>query len=112
MPALESVVVVRKPKRDGFGNRPASAVLRWTVPGFQFAPGPSREMGLAAAQVETDGTLYGPPKTEIDRIVVGPPVGIQPTDEIEVRGDAYAVVGRVQDWGSSGSVIVLKRVTG
>lgn len=114
MAGTESVVVVRRPKKDGFGNRPAGSTLRWTVPGFQYAPGPSREVGLGAAQVDTDGTLYGPPKVEIDRIVTatGQPTGVQPTDEIEVRGETYAVVGRVQDWGSSGSVIVLKRVTG
>lgn len=114
MAGTETVAVVRKPPKNGFGNRPAGATLRWTVPGFQFAPGPSQEAGLGSSQVDTDGTLYGPPKVEIDRIVtgVGQPTGIQPTDEIEVRGDAYAVVGRVQDWGSAGTVILLKFVTG
>ncbi len=109
--AIESVDVVRRPKRDGFGNRPAGSTLRWTVPGWQFAPGPSQEMAVGAggAQVETDGTLYGPPKVDVDQVVPG---GIKPTDEIEVRGDLYSVVGRVQDWGSSGSVVVLKLVTG
>jgi hypothetical protein len=105
----ESVVVVRAPKRDGFGNRPAGDTLRFTVPGWQFAPGPSQEMGVGGAQVETDGTLYGPPVLEVNRLV---PEGIKPTDQIEVRGDLYSVVGRVQDWGSAGAVIVLKLVTG
>ena len=105
----ETVVVVREPKRDGFGNRPAGQVKRWLVPGWQFAPGPSREAGYAVGQIETDGTLYGPPVLEINRIVEN---GIQPTDRIEVRGDPYSVVGRVQDWGSSGAVVVLRRVTG
>jgi hypothetical protein len=109
MPGSEIVTVIRQPKRDGFGNIPAGAVLQWDVPGFQFAPGPSQEMGLGSGQVDTDGTLYGPPVTDIDAIVTG---GIQPTDQIKVRGDLYSVVGRVQDWGPSGSVIVLKRVTG
>jgi hypothetical protein len=105
----EVVTVVRKPKRDGFGNIPAGATLQWQVPGFQFAPGPSQEMGLGSGQVDTDGTLYGPPVTDINAIV---PDGILPTDQIQVRGDLYSVIGRVQDWGSSGSVIVLKLVTG
>lgn len=109
MAGTETVVVVRKPKRDGFGNIPAGATQRWEVPGWQFAPGPSQEMGLGGGQVDTDGTLYGPPVTDINQTVVD---GIQPTDLIEVRGDLYQVVGRVQDWGSSGSVVVLKRVTG
>lgn len=109
MAGAETVTVVRPPKRDGFGNRPAGATLRWDVPGWQFAPGPSQEMGMGGGQVESDGTLYGPPKTEVDAIVTN---GVQPTDLIEVRGDSYAVVGRVQDWGTAGCVIVLKRVTG
>lgn len=109
MAGTEDVVVVRKPARDRFGNIPAGATQRWTVGGWQFAPGPSREMGLTVGQVETDGTLYGPPVVQINQNV---PNGILPTDLIEVRGDAYQVVGRVQDWGASGSVVVLKLVTG
>lgn len=109
MAGTEVVTVVRKPKRDTFGNIPAGATLRWDVPGFQFAPGPSMEMGIGSGQVDTDGTLYGPPVTAINEIVTG---GIKPTDQVEVRGDLYSVIGRVQDWGSSGSVIVLKLVTG
>ncbi len=109
MAGSETVVVIREPKKDGFGNRPASAVKRWPVPGWDFAPGPSQEMGSGSGQVETDGTLYGPPVAAIDAIVEG---GIKPTDRIDVRGDIYSVVGRVQDWGRSGTVVVLKLVTG
>lgn len=109
MAGTEVVQVVRKPRKDNFGTRPAGEPQRWDVPGFQFAPGPSQEMGAATGQTETDGTLYGPPKADIDAIVDD---GVQPTDHILVRGDTYQVVGRVQDWGSSGTVIVLKLVTG
>lgn len=109
MAGSENVTVVREPRRDTFGNRTAGTTSRWTVPGWQFAPGPSAEMGLGGGQIETDGTLYGPPVTVIAAAV---PDGIQPTDRIEVRGDPYEVVGRVQDWGRAGAVIVLKRVTG
>jgi hypothetical protein len=66
-------------------------------------------MGIGSGQVESDGTLYGPTVTDIGQIVDG---GIKPTDQIRVRGDLYSVVGRVQDWGSSGAVIILKLVTG
>lgn len=107
--AGETVTVVRKPKRDTFGNIPAGTPDQWEVPGWQFAPGPSTEMGLGGGQVETDGTLYGPP---VDDIVAVVDEGILPTDQIVVRGDTYAVVGRVQDWGKAGTVVALKRVTG
>ena len=109
MAGTEVVTVVRKPKRDNFGNIPAGQTSTWQVPGWQFAPGPSQEMGMGGGQIETDCTLYGPAKVDVDRIVPG---GITPTDLIVVRGDTYAVVGRVQDWGSAGSVILLKFVTG
>ncbi len=109
MAGSETVVVVRPPARDSFGNRAAGEPTRWTVSGWQFAPGPSTEMGLGGGQVETDGTLYGPPVAEINQTVTG---GIQATDQIEVRGDVYQVVGRVQDWAAAGAVVVLKRVTG
>lgn len=109
MAGSETVVVVREPRRDGFGNVPAGTILRWSVPGWQFAPGQSQEMGLGSGQVDTDATLYGPPVADINLIVTD---GIQTTDKIEVRGDPYLVVGRVQDWGTAGTVIALKRVTG
>lgn len=109
MAGTETVTVVRKPKRDNFGNIPAGAVQQWDVDGWQFAPGPSTEMGLGGGQVESDGTLYGPAVADINLTVPG---GIDPADQIIVRGDTYSVIGRVQDWGSAGTVIVLKQVTG
>jgi hypothetical protein len=109
MAGTETVVVVREPKKDGFGNVPAGAVLRYEVPGWQFAPARSAEMGIGGGQVETDGALYGPPVADINLAV---PAGIQPTDKIEVRGDPYNVIGRIQDWGTAGSVVILKLVVG
>ncbi len=105
----ETVTVIRKPKRDLFGDRTAGADLQWEVPGWEFAPGPSQEMGAAGGQVETDATVYGPPVVDIARTV---PEGIKPTDIVRVRGDDYEVVGRIRDWGQSGSELALKRVTG
>lgn len=109
MADVETVTVIRRPPKDNFGNRPAGATQQWDVPGCQFAPGPSQEMGVGGAQVDSDGTVYGPPVTDINAIV---PEGIKPTDKIRVRGNDYHVEGDVQDWGSAGSVIVLKRVRG
>lgn len=109
MAGAETVTVLRDPPKDTFGNTPAGASLSWEVPGWAFAPGPSTEPGGNTNQVRTDGTLYGLPVTEINTIVAG---GVKPTDRIRVRGEDYQVIGRVQDWGSFGSVIVLRRVTG
>lgn len=109
MAGTETVVVIRHPKRDTFGNIPAGTTLQWQVEGWQFAPGPSQEMGAGGGQVASDGTLYGPTLSDITATVPG---GIKPTDQIQVRGDTYAVVGRLQDWGTAGTVVVLKRVTG
>jgi len=105
----ETVTFLRLPAKNTFGNRPAGEPQQWDVPGFQVAPGPSRELLDAANQVDTDATLYGPPVSAINEIVPG---GVLPDDRARVRGDVYQVVGRVQDWGSAGSVIVLRRVTG
>ncbi len=109
MQGSETVTVVRRPKRDTFGNIPSGTTSEWEVPGWLFAPGPSREMGIGSGQVESDATLYGPTTAVIAASV---PDGIRPTDQIRARGDLYSVVGRVQDWGASGSVIILKLVTG
>jgi hypothetical protein len=109
MQGSETVTVIRKPARDNFGNIPAGTTSEWEVPGWLVAPGPSREMGIGGGQVESDATLYGPTTTVIAETVPG---GIVPTDQIRVRGELHAVVGRVQDWGASGTVIILKRVTG
>lgn len=105
----EPVTVVREPKRDTFGNKPAGGVQSWVVEGWDFAPGRSEEYTAGANVVDTDGTLYGPAVSVINDVVPG---GIRPSDKIRVRGDDYQVVGRVQDWGADGSVILLRFVTG
>lgn len=107
--ATETVTVVRPPVKDTWGNRPATTAQSWEVPGWRFAPGPSRELQGAANTVESDGTLYGPTLAAIATVVPG---GIKASDVMRVRGDDYAVIGRVQDWGRAGTVIVLKYVTG
>lgn len=97
----ETVTVLRPPGRDAFGDPLPGEPAEFTVPGCLFAPGPSREVGFAANQVDTDGTVYAPPGT-----------AIEPADKVMVRGDTFTVVGEPQVWGSFGVVIVLRRVTG
>lgn len=98
---LESVIVVRKPGRDKFGDRVPGPDGEFPLDGCQFAPGPSREVNFAATQVESDATVYAPAGSVV-----------LPTDKIRRKGVLYDVVGLPQDWGSAGVVIVLKLTTG
>jgi hypothetical protein len=102
----ETVVVVRDPGKDTFGDPVAGDPGRFLVPGCRFAPGPSRELGGNSNSVESDGTVYAV------KGISTVPEGIKATDRIEVRGDLYSVVGHPQNWGRAGWVIVLKRYTG
>lgn len=106
MAGTETVTVVRPPGKDTFGDPVPGPAQRYPVPGCWFAPGPSRELGGGSNTVESDATVYA------RKGLAGVPGGIRPTDLIEVRGDAYQVVGQPQDWGRSGFVIVLRRYTG
>jgi hypothetical protein len=98
----ETVTVIRPPGRDPFGDPLPGTTVEFDVGGCLFAPGPSRELGFAANQVTSDGTIYAPPGTDVN-----------PTDRVRVRDAVYSVVGEPQDWGAGvGVVIVLRRVTG
>ncbi len=97
----ETVTILRPPGRDRFGDPLPGATEEIDVEGCLFAPGPSKELGPAANTVDTDATVYAPPETVVES-----------TDRIRVRGDVYGVVGKPQDWGSAGVVIVLRQVTG
>lgn len=97
----ETFQVIRPPGRDGFGDPLPDATIEFDLDGCLFAPGPSREIDVAANQVDTAGTVYAPPGADV-----------LATDLMRVRGDVYAVVGKPQDWGSAGMVIVLREVTG
>lgn len=102
MAGSETITVIRPPGRDPFGDPLPGDSSQFEVDGCLFAPGPSREVGFAAATVDTDGTVYAPPGTEVFA-----------TDRVRVRGQDFSVVGEPQDWGASaGVVIVLRRVTG
>lgn len=93
--------MIRPPGRDRFGDRLPGAATETDLPGCLFAPGPSREVGFAANTVDTDGTIYAPPGSDV-----------RETDQIRVRGEVYNVVGKPQVWGTSGVVVALRRVTG
>jgi hypothetical protein len=97
----ETVTVIRPPGRNPYGDPLPGSAVESDLPGCLFAPGPSREVAAGANQVDTDGTVYAPPAADV-----------LATDRIRVRGEVYSVVGHPQDWGSSGVVIVLRRVTG
>jgi hypothetical protein len=96
-----TVRVIRPTGRDPYGDPLAGTGGQWDVDGCLFAPGPSTEVIAGANTVDSDGTIYGPPGMDV-----------QPADRIVVRGDSYSVVGRKQDWGQAGTVVVLRYVTG
>jgi len=96
-----TVTVVRGTGRDPYGDPKPGAATEFQVDGCLFAPGPSRELAFAAATVTSDATIYGPPAMDI-----------RPTDRVRVNGQLYSVVGDPQDWGSAGTVVVLRKTTG
>lgn len=99
----EDITVVREPGRDKYGDRKTGPDVEFVVSGCQFAPGPSREVNFAAEQVLTDATVYAPAGT-----------AVLPSDKVRRNktGDLYGVVGKPQDWGLAGVVILLKQTTG
>lgn len=94
----DTVTVIRPPGRDPFGDPVPGSTTQFTIAGCLFAPGPSKEMGLAAAGTDTDGTVYAPAG-----------VDVRATDLLQVRGTVYTVVGDPQDWGAEGVVVVLRK---
>ncbi len=99
--STETVTVIRPPARDRFGDQGAGTVVEFDIGGCLFAPGPSRETGFATQQVQSDGTVYGPPGMDV-----------LATDRMRIRGDVYVVVGKPQVWGTTGTVVVLRLFTG
>lgn len=94
-------MIVRPPGRDGFGDPLPGTAVEIPVPGCLFAPRSSAENLTGATQVGADGDVYAPAGTDA-----------RPTDQVRVRGELYEVDGRPADWGSSGVVIPVRRVTG
>ncbi|MFG3710888.1 hypothetical protein [Micromonospora sp. NPDC047730] len=96
-----TVEVIRPPAKDTFGDPLPGPPDDFLIPGCLFAPGPSAEIVDGANQVRTDGTVYAPAGADV-----------RPDDKVKVRGVIYEVVGRPQDWGRAGVVVVLREVTG
>lgn len=104
----ETVVLLRPPVKARFGDPGAGTPARWDVPNTLFAPGPSTEASVGANTVDSDATVY--PPAAIRTLVPGGP---KPTDQFEVRGQLYDIVGDPQDWGArQRMVILLRKVTG
>lgn len=97
----ETVTVVRPPGKDAFGDPLPGVATEFDVQGCLFAPGPSREPGFASNQIDTDGTIYGPPGMDV-----------RATDLVRIRDEMYSVVGKPQVWGTSGVVVAVRQVTG
>lgn len=97
---LETVVVIRPPARDRYGDPVPGSGSETPVVAL-FAPGPSAENQQSANQVDVDGTVY-----------TLPGVDVLPSDRLRIRGDVYEVVGRARHWGQAGVEIVVKLVTG
>jgi hypothetical protein len=92
--------VIRPAARDALGDETGPAT-EFDVPGCLFAPGSSREGGFASEQVETDGTIYAPPDTDM-----------RATDRVRIRGQVYGVVGQPQVWGRIGTVVPVRSIVG
>lgn len=101
MADIETITIIRPPGRGKFGDPAAGTAVEFQVPGCQFAPGPSVEGGVGTNQVDADATVYAPPN-----------IDVLPTDRVRARGEVWIVDGKPQFWGSFGTVIQLRRVTG
>lgn len=96
----ETVTVIRPAARDQFGDE-TGPPTEFDLEGCLFAPGSSREGGLGSEQVQTDGTIYGPPEADV-----------RATDRLRIRGQVYGVVGQPQLWGRAGTVIAVRSIVG
>lgn len=101
MADIETIFVVRPAARGRFGDPQAGDPVEHAVPGCQFAPGPSAQGGVATNTVDADATVYCPPN-----------IDVLPTDKVRARGELWNVDGKPQFWGSFGTVVQLRRVTG
>lgn len=104
----EVVYVVRPTGKGRFGDPNPGTPVRYEIPDTLIAPGPSVENNNGVNQVDTDMTIY--PPHSITTLV---PDGPRPSDQVEVRGDLFEIVGDPQDWGvKQRMVIKLNRVKG
>jgi hypothetical protein len=97
----ETVVRIRPPGKDAYGDPVAGAETELDVTGVLFAPAGSSEVTDGANQVRADGAIYAEPDTDV-----------LATDKLRIRGQEYQVVGAPQQWGSTMTVIAVRRITG
>jgi hypothetical protein len=98
----ETVIFRYAPTLDTYGDPIVGSGGDVSVEGCLFAPGATSENLAQANQASSEATLYAPedaPK-------------ISPKDQIVVRGDVYAIVGRPKLWLGEGFEILLRFVTG
>lgn len=110
MPRGEQVVLVRPTAKARFGDRAPGTPQRYEIGNTLIAPGPSAEVGAGGGAniVDTDMTIY-PPRGILTTVPGGPAA----TDQFEVRGQLYQVVGDPQDWGGRNRMVIpLRKVTG
>ncbi len=97
----ETVIVVRPPPVDQFGDPLAGATTQHSVGGVLFAPRESNESGLGTNQVVSDGDIYGPAGMDV-----------QFSDRVIIRGELYEVIGKPQRWGTAGTVVAVRLFNG
>lgn len=98
----ETAIFRYAPRHDTYGDPIAGTGGDVSVEGCLFAPSATSENLAQAQQVSSEATLYAPedaPK-------------ITANDQIVVRGDVYAIVGRPKLWLGEGYEILLRFVTG
>lgn len=97
----ETVTVVRPTGRDKFGDPLPGSPTEFDVGGCLFAPGNTKELANGSNVVEAEANIYGPAGMDV-----------KATDKLRVRGLLYEVMGQPQFWGSTGTVVPVRRTTG
>lgn len=98
---ITTITVIRPPGRDRFGDPLPGTGTTFQIGGCRFAPRSADEIHASANQVMQGAAIYGPPDMDV-----------RATDQVVVYGKKYAVDGEPQVWGSFGTVVVVKRITG
>ena len=99
---VETVILVRSLARDNYGDPGFGNPTSTAIDGVLVAPGASTEAAGSAGTVTTTWELYLPPSAPVPA----------PTDQMVVRGRRCEVVGAPQVWGSVGTVVTARQVTG
>lgn len=98
---VETVIRVRPPGKDRFGDPSGQSTPDLPIHGCMFAPGSSTEVQQSTNQVSTTGVVYAPVGSDV-----------VPTDQLRIRGALYEVDGKPQQWPPVGVVINVRLYTG